>query len=45
MPMSDMASYIEQLLNTEHDSSMTGAETVDEGIANMNEQVQAILNG
>ena len=45
MPMSDKASDIEQVLNTEHDAIMTGAETVDEGIANMNEQVQAILNG
>ena len=45
MPMSDKASDIEQVLNTEHDAIMTGAETVDEGIKNMNEQVQAILNG
>ena len=45
MPLSDKASEIEQVLNTEHDAIMTGAETVDEGIANMNEQVQAILNG
>jgi len=45
MPMSDKASDIEQVLNTEHDAIMTGAETVDEGIANMNEQVQAILGG
>ena len=45
MPMSDKASDIEQVLNTEHDAIMTGAETVDKGIANMNEQVQAILNG
>ncbi len=45
MPLSNKASEIEQVLNTEHDAIMTGAETVDEGIANMNEQVQAILNG
>ena len=45
MPLSDKASDIEQVLNTEHDAIMTGAETVDEGIANMNEQVTAILNG
>ena len=45
MPLSDKASEIESILNTEHDAIMTGAETVDEGIANMNEQVQAILNG
>lgn len=45
MPLSDKASEIETVLNTEHDAIMTGAETIDEGIANMNEQVQAILNG
>ena len=45
MPLSNKASEIEQVLNTEHDAIMTGAETIDEGIANMNEQVQAILNG
>lgn len=45
MPLSNKASEIETVLNTEHDAIMTGAETVDEGIANMNEQVQAILNG
>ena len=45
MPLSDKASEIETVLNTEHDAIMTGAETVDEGIKNMNEQVQAILNG
>lgn len=45
MPLSNKASEIETVLNTEHDAIMTGAETVDEGIKNMNEQVQAILNG
>ena len=45
MPLSNKASEIEQILNTEHDAIMTGAETIDEGIANMNEQVQDILNG
>lgn len=45
MPYSTKASEIETVLNTEHDAIMTGSETVDEGIANMNEQVQAILNG
>ena len=45
MPLSDKASEIETVLNQEHDAIMTGAETVDEGIANMNEQVSAILNG
>lgn len=43
MPLSDKASEIETVLNTEHDAIMTGAETIDEGIANMNEQVGAIL--
>lgn len=45
MPLSDKASEIETVLNQEHDAIMTGAETVDEGIANMNEQVQEILAG
>lgn len=45
MPLSDKSSEIETVLNTEHDAIMTGAETIEEGIANMNEQVQAILNG
>ena len=45
MPLTDKASEIETVLNTEHDAIMTGAETVDEGIANMNEQVQSILAG
>ena len=43
MPLSDKASEIETILNTEHDAIMTESETVDEGIANMNEQVKAIL--
>ena len=43
MPLSDKASEIETVLNTEHDAIMTGAESVDDGIANMNSQVQAIL--
>ena len=43
MPLSDKASEIETILNTEHDAIMTESETVDEGIANMNEQVQALL--
>lgn len=45
MPLSDKASEIETVLNAEHDAIMTESETIDEGIANMNEQVQAILNG
>ena len=43
MPLSDKASEIETILNTEHDAIMTESETVDEGIANMNEQVAALL--
>ena len=34
---------IRDSLNTEHDAIMTESETIDEGIANMNEQVQALL--
>lgn len=45
MPLSSKASEIETVLNTEHDAIMTGAETIDEGIANMNEQIGAILAG
>lgn len=45
MPLSATASEIETVLNTEHDAIMTGAETIDEGIANMNEQVGEILAG
>ena len=45
MPLSDKASEIETVLNTQHDAIMTGASSVDEAIAAMNEQVQAILNG
>lgn len=45
MPLSSKASEIETVLNTEHDAIMTESETIEEGIANMNEQVQAILNG
>ncbi|MCD8189917.1 MAG: sugar ABC transporter substrate-binding protein [Clostridiales bacterium] len=45
MPLSSYASEIETILNTEHDAIMTGSETIEEGIANMNEQVQEILAG
>ena len=45
MPLTDKASEIETVLNEEHDAIMTGAETVDEGIANMNERVQEVLAG
>ena len=43
MPFTDKASEIETVLNQEHDAIMTSAETVDEGISNMNTQVQEIL--
>lgn len=43
MPLSDKASEIETILNAEHDAILTESETIDEGIANMNEQVQALL--
>lgn len=45
MSLSSYASEIETVLNTEHDAIMTGSESIEEGIANMNEQVQAILAG
>ena len=45
MPLHNKASEIETVLNTQHDAIMTGASTVDEAIAAMNEQVGAILNG
>ncbi|HJB39532.1 MAG TPA: sugar ABC transporter substrate-binding protein [Candidatus Ruthenibacterium avium] len=45
MPLTDKASEIETVLNEEHDAIMTGAETVDEGITNMNERVQEVLAG
>ena len=45
MPLTDKASEIETVLNEEHDAIMTGAETVDEGIANMNSRVQEVLAG
>lgn len=45
MPLSSVASEIETVLNTEHDAIMTGAESIDEGIANMNIQVSEILAG
>ena len=45
MPLTDKASEIETVLNEEHDAIMTGAETVDDGIANMNSRVQEVLAG
>ena len=43
MPLSDKAAEIETVLNTWHDAIMTYACTVEEGIANMNSEVQALL--
>ncbi|MEI3224041.1 MAG: hypothetical protein V8R96_06645 [Gemmiger sp.] len=43
MPLSDKASEIETILNTEHEPVVVESETIDEGMANMNEQVQALL--
>lgn len=43
MPLSTVAFEIETVLSTEHDTIMTGTETIDEGIANMNKQVGEIL--
>lgn len=45
MPMHDRAADIEVILNEAHDGIMTGALTVDEGIAKMNEEVSAVLGG
>ncbi|MBR2765093.1 MAG: sugar ABC transporter substrate-binding protein [Blautia sp.] len=44
MPASDKSSEIETVLNEQHDLIMTESVSVDEGIAAMNEGVQAILN-
>lgn len=43
MPADDHASEINQVLDNEHDLIMTGSESVDEGIKNMNDQVSALL--
>lgn len=43
MPVHAKSSEIETALNEAHDSIMTGSCTIDEGIAQMNEQVSAIL--
>ena len=43
MPASDKSSDIETVLNEQHDLIMTESVSVDEGIAAMNEGVQAIL--
>ncbi|MDO5350654.1 MAG: sugar ABC transporter substrate-binding protein [Lachnospiraceae bacterium] len=43
MPVSNKSSEIETVLNEAHDNIMTGNSTVEEGIADMNENVSAIL--
>lgn len=43
MPVSNKSSEIETVLNEAHDNIMTGNSTVEEGIADMNEKVSAIL--
>ena len=43
MPVNAHSSEIETVLNEAHDNIMTGNMTVDEGIADMNEKVSAIL--
>lgn len=43
MPVSSKSSEIETALNEAHDNIMTGNSTIDEGIADMNEQITTIL--
>lgn len=43
MPVNPHSSEIETVLNEAHDNIMTGNMTIDEGIADMNEKVTAIL--
>ena len=43
MPVHDKSSEIEAVLNEDHDNIRTGNMTVDEGIADMNERVSALL--
>lgn len=43
MPVHEKSSEIETALNEAHDNIMTGNMTIDEGIADMNEKVSAIL--
>lgn len=43
MPVNPHSSEIETVLNEAHDNIMTGNSTIDEGIADMNEKVSAIL--
>ena len=43
MPVHEMSSQIETVLNEQHDNIMTGNLSIDEGIANMNSEVQKLL--
>ena len=43
MPVSNKSSEIEIVLNEAHDNIMTGNSTIDEGLADMNEKVGAVL--
>ena len=43
MPVSTKSSEMETVLNEAHDNIMTGNSTIDEGIADMNEKISAIL--
>ena len=43
MPVHPKSSEIETALNEAHDAIMTGSMSVDDGIAQMDEQVSAIL--
>ena len=43
MPVDPKSSVIEIVLNEAHDNIMVGNMTIDEGIADMNEKVSAIL--
>ena len=45
MPLHEKSADIETVLNQAHDNIMTENVTVDDGIAEMNEGVAAILNG
>ncbi len=43
MPVHEKSSEIETILNDAHDNIMTGNITIEDGIAEMNEQVSAVL--
>lgn len=44
MPVSEHTTELETILNEAHDSIMTGAISIDEGIEQMNNQAQEILS-